>query len=134
MMSLVTVSWKRAAIHDFLAYAYANWVSPAPTYVVLMGDGNYDPKNYLGYGRASQIPPYLLDVDPWIGETAADNRYVTVAGSDTMPDMMLGRLSVNTAAEANVMVSKIMAYETTPLAGDWRQQVLAVADNADEAG
>jgi len=48
--------------------------------------------------------------------------------------MMLGRLSVNTAVEANTMVNKIMAYEQTPVTGDWRQQVLAVADNADEAG
>jgi len=58
-----------AAIHDFLAYAYTNWVTPAPSYVVLMGDGNYDPKDYLGYGGTNYIPPYLMDVDPWIQET-----------------------------------------------------------------
>ncbi len=123
-----------AAIHDFLAYAYANWVTPAPAYVVLMGDGNYDPKNYLKYGRASHIPPYLLPVDPWIQETAADNRYVTVAGIDLMPDMMLGRLAVNSAAEADAVVSKIIAYETTSPTGGWRQEFLAVADNPDAAG
>ncbi len=47
------------AIRDFLAYAYASWQAPAPSYVVLLGDGHYDPKNYLGYGRTSYIPPYL---------------------------------------------------------------------------
>ncbi len=125
-----------APIHDFLAYAYAHWQTPAPSYVVLLGDGNYDPKNYSGYAtpRVSYIPPYLANVDPWILETAADNRYVTLAGNDTLPDMMLGRLSVNTAAEANAFVNKIIAYEQNPVAGDWKQQVLAVADNADSGG
>ena len=37
-----------AAIHDFLAYAYSHWQAPAPSYVVLVGDGHYDPKNYAG--------------------------------------------------------------------------------------
>ena len=82
----------------------------------------------------SYIPPYLAPVDPWIGETAADNRYVTLVGADTLPDMMLGRLSVNSAAEASAFVNKIVAYEQNPVPGDWQQQVLAVADNADSAG
>lgn len=123
-----------AAIHDFLAFAYANWQSPAPSFVVLFGDGHYDPKNYMGYGRISYIPPYLADIDPWIGETAADNRYVTVSGTDIMPDLMLGRLSVNSTAEAAAYVNKIIAYEQTPILGDWQSQVLAVADNADSGG
>ena len=86
---------------------------------VLVGDGHYDPKNYLGYGRASYMPPYLAPVDPWIGETAADNRYVTLVGADTLPDMMLGRLAVNSSAEASALVNKIMAYEQSPAPGDW---------------
>jgi hypothetical protein len=123
-----------AGIRDFLAYTYANWVSPAPSYVVLMGDGNYDPKNYLDYGGTSYIPPFLGDFDPWIQETSADNRYVTLAGADTMPDMMLGRFAVNSLAEAQVMVDKVIAYETALPGGEWRQQVLAVSDNADGGG
>jgi len=122
------------AIHDFLLYSYQNWQAPAPTYVVLLGDGHYDPKDYLNYHRTSFIPPYLTDVDPWMGETSADNRYVTIVGTDTLPDMMLGRISVNTLAEANTFVKKIITYETTPVPGDWAINVLAVADNADTAG
>lgn len=122
------------AIRDFLAYAYSNWQAPAPSYVVLFGDGHYDPKNYYGYGRTSFIPPYLLPVDPWIGETASDNRYVTVVGEDALPDMMIGRLAVNNVAEASAFVNKIINYETIPVAGVWKQQILAVADDADYAG
>ena len=123
-----------AAIHDFLAYAYGNWQAPAPSFVVLAGDGHYDPKNYQGFGRTSYLPPYLAVVDPWIGETAGDNRYVTLVGGDTFPDMMLGRLAVNSSAEASVVVNKIINYEQSPASGAWQQQVLAVADNADSAG
>jgi hypothetical protein len=122
------------AIHDFVEYAYSEWEAPAPSYVVLVGDGHYDPKNYLGYGRVSFIPPYLAFADPWVGETAVDNRYVTVVGGDTFPDLMLGRLAVNSSAEASAFVNKIVAYEESPVSGQWRQQVLAVADNADSAG
>ena len=123
-----------APIHDFLAYAYAHWQAPAPSYVVLVGDGHYDPKGYLATGRGNFIPAFLAMVDPWIGETAADNRYVTLVGDDTLPDMMLGRLAVNTPAEAAAFVDKIIAYEQSPVPGDWRTQVLAVADNEDSGG
>ncbi len=121
-------------IHDFLSYAYNTWGTPAPSYVVLVGDGHYDPKQYYGFGKTSFIPPYLLPVDPWMGETAADNRYVTIVGGDTLPDMMIGRLAVNNATEANIIVNKIIDYETNPIPGDWQQQILAVADDPDYAG
>jgi hypothetical protein len=73
-------------------------------------------------------------VDLWIGETAADNRFVSVSGSDFLPDMHLGRLAVNTAAEAMVVVNKIISYEQNPPADDWNRNVMFVADNADQAG
>ena len=123
-----------AAIRDFFAYAYAHWQAPAPSYALLVGDGHYDPKNYYGFGLASYLPPYLAPVDPWTGETAADNRYVTLVGDDTFPDMMLGRLAVNSSAQAAALVSKIVAYEESPEPGDWNQRVLAVADNGDSGG
>ncbi len=122
------------AVHDFLAYAYTYWNAPAPAYVVLLGDGHYDSKNYQGYGVGEYILPYLAFVDPWIGETAADNRYACLSGEDTVPDMHLGRLPANTAAQAQVMVDKIIAYESSPPAGEWRLRSLFVADNADDAG
>ncbi len=48
--------------------------------------------------------------------------------------MMLGRLPVNSAAETTVMVDKILDYEQNPPPGDWRQEVLLVADNEDLGG
>ena len=123
-----------AAIKTFLQHSFSNWTPPAPTYVLLVGDGSYDFKNYSGYNPATYIPPFMADVDPWWGETAADNRFVTLAGEDTLPDMLVGRLPVNSYAEAQTVVDKIVYYETDPAPGNWNGRHLFVTDNPDGAG
>jgi hypothetical protein len=122
------------AVTDFLAHAYANWQAPAPSFVLLVGDGHYDPKDNLARGETVWLPPYLADVDPWMGETAADNRFVTVSGGDILPDMHIGRLPCRTPAEAAEMVAKIIAYEQDDSAHGWTWRSLFVADNADLEG
>ena len=121
------------AIRAYLAHAYAAWPT-RPTYVVLVGDGSFDPRQYRDGSPPTLIPPYLADVDPWAGETAADNRYVAVDGQDILPDMLIGRLPVKTLTETQVVVNKIVQYETNPFPGGWNANVTFVADNADEAG
>ncbi len=123
------------AIRDFLRYAFNNWTPPAPAYVVLLGDGTYDPKDHIGQGVVNYITPYLGFVDVWLGgstigrlgETATDNWYVAIAGDDILPDMFLGRLPANSLEEANVMVSKTISYETTMQGADWNSQLTFVA-------
>lgn len=122
------------AIRDFIAYAYFNWPGPPPAYVLLVGDGTYDFKNYEGYGARTFIPPLLEYVDPSLGETAADNRFVTVVGNDIMPDLHLGRLPVNNQAELAAMIDKIVSYERNPTPGEWRARAVFISDNPDVAG
>lgn len=122
-----------AAIRAYLAHAYATW-TPPPTYVVLAGDGSFDPRQYRAGSPPTFIPPYLASVDPWAGETAADNRYVAVDGPDALPDMLIGRLPVKSVTEAKAVVDKIVQYETNPFPGGWNENVTFVADNTDEAG
>ncbi len=121
------------AIHDFLAYAYSHWPAPAPSYVLLVGDGTYDFRHYLSTSAPTYIPPYLEMVDPSLGETAADNRYACVSGNDIVPDLHIGRLPANTAAEATAMVNKILSYESNPAEG-WNRHVLFVADDLEGGG
>lgn len=90
--------------------------------------------NNEGYGKRTFIPPFLAYVDPVLGETAADNRYVAVVGDDAMPDMHLGRFPVTSLAELAAMVDKTIAYETNPAPGAWRMRAVFVADNPDNAG
>ena len=121
------------AIREFVAYAYAQWTL-APTYVLLVGDGSYDVLDHSGYGSVTYVPPYLDMVDPWWGETAADNRYAAVNGSDPLPDVFLGRLPVSSPTEAAAVVHKILQYEQAPMYGDWNARHVFVADDRDDAG
>lgn len=115
------------AIKTFLQHAYAAWPDPAPLYVLLVGDGSYDFKNHSGFNPPTLMPPYLAQVDPYWGETAADNRLVMLAGNDNLPDMLIGRFSANTPAEVTTIVNKVIRYETNPAPGDWNANLLFVA-------
>ncbi len=120
------------ALREFLTYAYHAWNGGAapPRYVLLVGDGHYDFKGVQRPDLPNLIPPYLLDIDPWIGETAADNRYVSVDGPDDyLPDMAIGRIPAKTPAEVTAVVAKIIAYETTTPSGDWQRRAVFVADD-----
>lgn len=121
------------AIRSFLSNAYYTW-NPRPLYVLLVGDGTYDPKRYQDNSLPTLIPPFLSDVDPWAGETAADNRYVTVDGDDSLPDIAIGRLPVNNLVEAQSVVDKIVQYEIAAEPGSWPGKAVFVADNPDGGG
>ncbi len=121
------------AIRSFLTYAYRNWQSPAPLYVLLVGDGWMNYRNYqlsnLGAPKGDFIPPYLDFIDPFVGITATDNRYVNIVGDDIAPDMAIGRLLVRSAAETTAAMNKLIAYEQSPAPGDWRKRVAFYTDN-----
>jgi hypothetical protein len=102
--------------------------------VLLVGDGTSDPRGYLETSSETLLPPFLADVDPWAGETAADNRYVTVDGEDILPDMLIGRLPANNPSELGTMISKIVQYEEQSGPSLWQHRAAFVADNADTGG
>jgi hypothetical protein len=125
------------AIRDFLRYARASW-DPVPQAVVLVGDGTSDPRNYFGYGTVTHIPPYLAEVDPFLGQVACDNCYAQLDGAsplnDLLPDLLIGRLPVKNEAELGRLVQKIVGYETDSQQRAWRSSIAYIADNADSAG
>ena len=122
------------AIKAFLTHAYQTWIPPAPTYVVLFGDGTFDfrgidtkvysePPERIGY-----IPTHYIRTDSF-GRTAADHWYATVSGHDEFTDFYIGRLSVETFHQADAIVDKIVAYEQAAPNGDWRRRIISVADD-----
>lgn len=122
------------AIRSFLSYAYDHWNSgeEPPRFVVLVGDGHYDFKGAVTTTLPNLIPPYLIHIDPWLGETASDNRYVSVDGPDDfLPDMHVGRIPAKTPADVTAVVDKIVAYETAS-GGDWQRRAVFVADRQDD--
>lgn len=120
------------AIRAYLAWRYAH-DDPRPFYVLLVGDGTFDPRRYRDASPPTWLPPLLAAVEPFMGETAADNRLVTVDGDDALPDMAIGRLPVNTPGEAEHVIAKILRYEEASLDAVHRR-VAFVADNQDQAG
>ncbi|MGD2097955.1 MAG: C25 family cysteine peptidase [Desulfobacterales bacterium] len=122
------------ALKDFLTFAYSNWTAPAPQYVLLVGDGTYDPKDlWINLDTTAYLPAYLIFTD-YKGETVSDQWFVTLSVDDAVAGMHIGRLPAADAAQAATMVEKIIAYETTANTkfvdpDAWEKNVLLIADN-----
>ncbi len=119
------------ALRDFLAFAYHHWASPAPRYVLLLGDATYDPRGFFsGTSRRDLVPsPFVRSSFLW---TPSDPLLASVNGDDLLPDLALGRIPASTLAEATDAVQKILDFESAgrTLHGD----AVLVADNPDPAG
>lgn len=119
------------ALGEFLSYAYHEWKSPSPRYVVLLGDATFDFKDTLKTGVKNWVPPRMVKTSYlW---TASDPSYAAVNGEDILPDLAIGRLPAATIEEARSMVEKTVAYENG-VAGLNAAPVVLVADNPDVAG
>ena len=129
------------AIQKFLRYAYNNWQQPAPTYVLLVGDAHYDYKratveiyrqDTTFRGTYKLYPNFVPTYHGWApasGETSMDQRFVNISGEDPLPDMLIGRLSVQTPEALTTMVEKIIGYEENPKMGVWQGTLIQVADD-----
>jgi len=91
-----------SAVRDFLQYAYENWARPAPRYVLLVGDGTYDPKGNWSWFSVDSTPylPAYLTYTEYMGETATDEWFVRVSGNDALPDLYMGRLPADPGQRA----------------------------------
>ncbi len=90
--------------------------SPPPTYVLLLGDVETIPTNYT---------VHTLNNEEF--HVGTDLYYSTVDGSDFVPDLFLGRISVDSASEAQTVINKIIEYESNPpsLSSFYRNAVVA---------
>jgi hypothetical protein len=100
------------AIKNFLKYAYENWQTPAPQYVLFIGDATIDYRNFRYPKKKSVIPAYLIATE--FGLAPTDNWYVAFQGNDTLPEMLIGRLPGANPDQVTAMLDKIIKYETTP--------------------
>ncbi|MCI0496066.1 C25 family cysteine peptidase, partial [candidate division KSB1 bacterium] len=92
------------AIRAFIQNAYDNW-NPAPTFVLLLGDAEFVPTNYFTNHPETDN-----------GKIGTDLYYATVDGSDYFPDLVLGRIPVDTGLEAMSFIRKVINYERNPVA------------------
>lgn len=97
-------SWTATEVKEAVLSRYEVW-TPKPDYLLIIGDHTGD-----------FAVPGEIHQDPSDGEDfATDNYYVCLdGGRDFFPDMAKGRISVQTADEAAIVIDKIIAYEKTP--------------------
>lgn len=113
------------AVKSFVEFAFANW-STQPEYILLLGDGSYDPKNLSGNSKADQIPVHLTRTD-YYGGVANDDYYACVNGDDILPDIALGRLPLNDMEEFDLWDSKRDLYEKRLFLDQWHKDILFIA-------
>ncbi|MDX1413479.1 MAG: C25 family cysteine peptidase [Candidatus Promineifilaceae bacterium] len=115
------------AIKTFLAYAAAHWTPPAPSYVLLVGDGTYDAKDQVSGKNRNRLPTPLIHTSVG-GFVASDSWYGRYTGG--LSPMAVGRFPVQNAPQLRVLVSKTLAFEQQSLSQeiDWRKRALLVAD------
>jgi hypothetical protein len=119
------------AIRDFVRYLYINAAASSlrPQYLLLFGDGDYDYRNILS-GSYKKVPMY--ETEESFDETnsfSSDDYFVSVDGDDLLPDLAVGRITIQTASDAQVVTDKINSYENNSNQGDWRNLNAFVADD-----
>ena len=123
------------AIKRFVRFASQRWGSQ---FLLLVGDGSQDGRNLLPYSGKDLVPiapinsnvqAELIAGDPWYAWCLDDdpNCYFELVPT---PELFVGRLPVQTLAEANAEVAKIVNYENLAVDPLWRRHMLLVADDA----
>ncbi|MFN8589514.1 MAG: C25 family cysteine peptidase [Candidatus Eisenbacteria bacterium] len=127
-----------ASVQRFVRWAYEHWQS---RFLLLFGDGNMDPMNYRRTSGRDWVPVLPTAGPVPVSEfelIPSDNSYAYLTGEkdpiygsgDVIPEMMVGRIPVNTLAEAQGVVAKLVQSEN--LTGDqsWRRRMLLSSDDA----
>ncbi|MGB6874065.1 MAG: IPTL-CTERM sorting domain-containing protein [Dehalococcoidia bacterium] len=121
----VTTAFSGYAASDIksgLKIAYDYW-DIVPKYVLLLGDAEYIPCFYETWHPSNDEESWKCDCNNCVKEApyresyiGTDFYYTTMDGpNDYVPDMYIGRLSVDTASQAMKRVNDIIKYEENPV-------------------
>ena len=103
-------------IKNYIQNAYNTWENP-PDYILLVGDVD----------GAYTVPSFYISS----ANSVTDLPYTLLEGDDYFPEMLIGRLSVDSPVDLMTMVDKILTYEKTPYMVDtsWFKSALLLAGN-----
>lgn len=111
---------KPEAIKSFLIYANENWTSPAPSYLTLIGDANYDYKN-------SQTPVPAIkkqNLVPSYGNPVSDAWFcIWDSNKSDIPQMFIGRIPAANDQQVYFYLNKYNAYVAKPY-DEWNKTFL----------
>lgn len=109
--------------------------------VLILGKGTFDAKSILG-GRPNLVPIYTSreSLNP-LSTFSSDDYFGLIewgqgvwgesSSGDELMQIGVGRLPVINLAESNIVVNKIIDYESNPKPGDWKRTITFFADDAD---
>ncbi|MFK7804024.1 MAG: C25 family cysteine peptidase [Anaerolineae bacterium] len=127
------------AVKRYIQHAYSEWTQPV-RYILLGGDGHYNPRHLdctqcfitganFQTPLDSLIPIYHSYTDKDQGLIPSDFRYTLLTGDDLIPEVAIGRLSVENTNQLQDAVSKIVLYENNLLAKPtWHKDMLFTHD------
>lgn len=94
LVTTATTGSTTTQIKNYIQSVYTAWSDPSLSYVVLAGDTN-------------TIPSFSGTT----GSHVSDLYYATLSGTDYLPDVWIGRLSVATSSQAEAVASRAVRYE-----------------------
>jgi len=110
------------SIKNYISNAFNNF-DPPPEYVALVGDvdGSYAvPTYYNGFGHNS-----------YGNECEGDHPYSQLIGTDLIPEVLIGRISIRTGSELSTVASKVINYEKAAYleyVGDYYEKAAMAGD------
>ena len=117
------------AIRNFVRFTQSSQWMIHPRYLLLFGDASCDYKSNLGTDK-SWIPTYETDYSlSQVGSYAYDDFFVLNPADEGKIALGVGRLPARSAAQARLLVDRIIAYEGTPTFGTWKNLLTIVADD-----
>jgi hypothetical protein len=135
------------AIREFVRMLYnkATTAADEPKYLLLFGDASYHYKeakvfveaDNRYYDNTNFVPTFesdnYYDTDSYASDDyyglLDDNEGLWLPNSFEAMDIGIGRLPVDNATEAEMIVDKILRYESPEALGDWRNALMFVADD-----
>jgi hypothetical protein len=132
------------AIRNFIKYVYQNASSSAAKvkYVNLFGDASFDFKNRIP-NNTNIVPIYhcLNSYTETSSSFSSDDFFVMMDSNEGSldsnygaPDIAVGRMLVSSVQQAEEMVNKVIEYHDIKSYGSWRNNYVAISDDADKTG
>lgn len=130
------------AIRDFVKMCYDRGATGGrrPRYLLLFGDASFDYKYRLPV-NSNLVPTWESDASlDFINSYPSDDFFgflddadnITDINARNLLDIAIGRLPVQTLAQARQVVDKITGYNTPAGFGPWRNRITFVADDGDD--
>lgn len=98
-----------AALTAFLENAGNVWQTPKPEYVLLLGDGSYDPRNYEGFGSWNLIPIKAVNL---VFQESASDEAIADFNHDGRAEMTIGRVPARNSFQLSTVFNKTQGFET----------------------